>query len=163
MLWIKCHLYFQFYISFYIFNSLLFFLHHVGSIAEGESMRSPSRSSNYVTQPNTSSGSASSVVLGNGYAHSSSFTTAAERVKSSSPTIATTPHRSSAPSSRNKEAAIRSNGKSSSSSGGSRSSSHHHRDDANSNSTGRSRSPPVVTIAPTLNSGLHYQDSRKVI
>ncbi len=119
-------------------------------------MRSPSRS-NYAAQPSISSGG----IVGNGYAHSSSSNNfGSERVKSPSPIITSvhTPHRSST-SNRSKDtpsSRSTSNGKSSRSSS--------HRDDVghHSSSSGRSRSPPVVTIAPTLNSGLHYQDSRKV-
>ena len=122
------------------------FFFYMWTIGEGGE---PSRS-NYTAQPSTS-GSTSVTSGANGYAHN--FTT--ERVKSPSPTANS--HRSSASSSR-KESAARATSNNSKSSRSS-----HYRDESSSNiSTARSRSPPVVTIAPTLNSGLHYQDSRKV-
>lgn len=114
-------------------------------------MRSPSRS-NYSTQASTSGSNGVGSGGANGYAHN--FT--AERVKSPSPTAS---HRSSASSRKESPAAAAVRSTSASNSKNSRSS--HHRDET-SNITARSRSPPVVTIAPTLNSGLHFQDSRKV-
>ena len=107
---------------------------------EGESLRSPSR--NY--GPGGGSGGSSS-----------SGSAGQTRVKSSSPNES---------SGRSASSGHRTNGLATSDATKSSRQTAAHESGATSAVISRSRSPPVVTIAPTLSlTGLHYQDSRKVL
>ena len=136
--------------SLFSFCSFVFFLPHLLApcATEGESLRSPSRNYRPVTASSASAGEMSSN----------------RSVKSSSPSDGANRSVVGGGGHRANGVATASDGVAGS---GSIKGVRHDRDskerDSNKEAVGRCRSPPVVTIAPTLSlAGLNYQDSRKV-
>ena len=118
-------------------------------------MRSPSR--NYGPGPGGGTG-------GSGLFHPTNGSSGSETGSNRSSSSGQTRVKSSSPndSGRSASSGHRTNGLAASDSAKSRQTAAHE-SGATSAVISRSRSPPVVTIAPTLSlSGLHYQDSRKV-